>query len=36
MPYGLLIGLGSGLVSALLFYSAARGGPLLRPILLLS
>jgi Predicted membrane protein (DUF2232) len=34
MPYGLLIGLGSGLVSALLFYSAARGGPLLRPILL--
>jgi hypothetical protein len=35
MPYGLLIGLGSGLVSALLFYSAARGGPLLRPMLLI-
>lgn len=34
MPIGLIIGLGSGLVSALLFYSAARGGPLLRPILL--
>lgn len=34
MPNGLLIGLGSGLVSALLFYSAARGGPLLRPFLL--
>jgi hypothetical protein len=26
MPYGLLIGLGSGLASALLFYSAAKGG----------
>ena len=35
MPNGLLIGLASGLVSALLFYSAARGGPLLRPFLLL-
>lgn len=35
MPHGLLIGLGSGLVSALLFYSAARGGPLLRPMLLI-
>jgi hypothetical protein len=35
MPTGILVGLGSGLVSALLFYSAARGGPLLRPMLLL-
>jgi hypothetical protein len=35
MPTGLLVGLGSGVVSALLFYSAARGGPLLRPVLLL-
>ena len=34
MPTGIIIGLGSGLVSALLFYSAARGGPVLRPILL--
>ena len=34
MPTGIIIGLGSGLVSALLFYSAARGGPLLRPFLL--
>jgi hypothetical protein len=34
MPTGILIGLGSGLVSALLFYSAARGGPFLRPMLL--
>jgi hypothetical protein len=34
MPTGIFIGLGSGLVSALLFYSAARGGPLLRPVLL--
>ena len=34
MPTGIIIGLGSGLVSALLFYSAARGGPLLRPLLL--
>ena len=33
MPTGIVIGLGSGLVSALLFYSAARGG-VLRPILL--
>ena len=35
MRYGFLIGIGSGLASALLFYSAARGGLLLRPILLL-
>jgi hypothetical protein len=35
MRSGLLIGFGAGLVSALLFYSAARGSPLLRPILLL-
>ena len=35
MPYGFLIGLGSGLVSALLFYSAARGSPLLGTLLLL-
>jgi hypothetical protein len=34
MPTGIIIGLGSGLVSALLFYSAARGGPVLRPVLL--
>jgi hypothetical protein len=34
MPTGIIIGLGSGLVSALLFYSAARGGPVLRPMLL--
>ena len=34
MPTGIIIGLGSGLVSALLFYSAARGVPALRPILL--
>jgi hypothetical protein len=35
MRYGLLIGLGSGLVSALLFFSAARGGPTLGMLLLL-
>jgi ABC-type transport system involved in multi-copper enzyme maturation permease subunit len=35
MPVGLLIGVGSGLVSALLFYSAARGSPLLSTVLLL-
>jgi Predicted membrane protein (DUF2232) len=35
MPTGILVGLGSGLVSGLLFYSAAQGGPLLRPLLLL-
>ena len=34
MPGSLIVGLISGLVSALLFYSAARGGPLLRPLLL--
>ncbi|MFZ1102580.1 MAG: DUF2232 domain-containing protein [Hyphomicrobiaceae bacterium] len=33
MPYGLLIGLGSGLASALLFYSAVRGGGWLGPVL---
>ena len=35
MRYGFLIGLGSGLVSALLFFSAARGGPTLGTLLLL-
>jgi hypothetical protein len=35
MPNGVIIGVGSGLVSALLFYSAARGGSFLRPLLLL-
>ena len=35
MPIGLLIGVGSGLASALLFYSAARGSPLLSSFLLL-
>src|SRR5262245_15534384 len=34
MPGNLIVGFISGLVSALLFYSAARGGPLLRPFLL--
>lgn len=35
MPHGLLIGLGSGLASALLFFSAARGGAWLGLLLLL-
>ena len=35
MPMGLLIGVGSGLASALLFYSATRGSPLLSSVLLL-
>jgi hypothetical protein len=35
MPIGFLIGLGGGLASALLFYSAARGSPLLSTVLLL-
>ncbi len=35
MRSSLLIGIASGLVSALLFYSAARGGAVLRPFLLL-
>jgi Predicted membrane protein (DUF2232) len=35
MRHGLLIGLGSGLVSALLFFSAARGGPWLGLVLFL-
>jgi hypothetical protein len=35
MPIGLLIGVGSGLASALLFYSATRGSPLLSSFLLL-
>jgi predicted membrane protein DUF2232 len=35
MPQGLLIGLGSGLASALLFFSAARGGAWLGLLLLL-
>ena len=35
MPIGFLIGLGAGLASALLFYSAARGSPLLGTLLLL-
>ncbi len=34
MPNGIIIGVGSGLVSALLFYSAARGASFLRPLLL--
>jgi Predicted membrane protein (DUF2232) len=34
MPSGIIVGLGSGVVSALLLYSAARGGPLLRPFIL--
>lgn len=35
MPVGFLIGLGGGLASALLFYSASRGSPLLGTTLLL-
>jgi hypothetical protein len=35
MRYGLIIGLGAGLASALLFYSAARGSPMLGTILVL-
>ena len=35
MRLGLIIGLGGGLASALLFYSAARGSPLLSTLLLL-
>ena len=35
MPVGFLIGLGGGLASALLFYSAARGSPLVGTMLLL-
>ena len=35
MRTGLLVGIVSGLVSALLFYSAARGGAVLRPFILL-
>jgi len=35
MPIGFIIGLGGGLASALLFYSAARGSPLLSTLLLL-
>lgn len=35
MPNSLLVGIISGVVSALLLYSAARGGPALRPFLLL-
>ena len=35
MPIRFLIGLGGGLASALLFYSAARGSPLLSTLLLL-
>jgi len=34
MPFGFLIGLGGGLASALLFYSAARGSPLFGTLLL--
>ena len=34
MPIGFLIGLGGGLASALLFYSAARGSPLFGTLLL--
>ena len=35
MQLGLLIGIGGGLASALLFYSAARGSPMLSTLLLL-
>ena len=35
MRYGLIIGLGAGLASAMLFYSAARGSPLLGTVLVL-
>lgn len=35
MALGLLIGIGGGLASALLFYSAARGSPMLSTLLLL-
>ena len=35
MPTSIIIGIGTGLVSALLFYSAAQGGAALRPFLLL-
>jgi hypothetical protein len=35
MRYGLIIGLGAGLASAVLFYSAARGSPLLGTVLVL-
>jgi hypothetical protein len=35
MPIGFIIGIGGGLASALLFYSAARGSPLLSTLLLL-
>jgi len=35
MPVGFLIGVGGGLASALLFYSAARGSPTLSTLLLL-
>jgi Predicted membrane protein (DUF2232) len=35
MPVGFLIGIGAGLVSALLMYSAGRGAPLLGTLLLL-
>ena len=34
MPQGIIVGVGAGLVSALLFYSAAHGGSFLRPFLL--
>jgi hypothetical protein len=34
MPGNLIVGIVAGFASALLFYSAARGGPLLRPVLL--
>jgi len=35
MPIGFIVGIGAGLASALLFYSAARGSPLLSTLLLL-
>lgn len=35
MPIGIIIGLASGLASALLFYSAARGSPVFSAVLLL-
>ncbi|HJU30580.1 MAG TPA: DUF2232 domain-containing protein [Hyphomicrobiaceae bacterium] len=35
MAIGFLIGIGGGLASALLFYSAARGSPMLGPVLII-
>jgi hypothetical protein len=35
MPIGFLIGIGGGVASAVLFYSAARGSPMLGPVLVI-